>query len=45
MPHLAGGRPTPPQRAAHHLEGDRQAFVDFMGLLDRFPFWFNIVTP
>jgi alkyl sulfatase BDS1-like metallo-beta-lactamase superfamily hydrolase len=27
------------------LEGNRQAFADFVGLLDKFPFWFNIVTP
>ena len=27
------------------LEGKREAFVEFMGLLDNFPFWFNIVTP
>ena len=27
------------------IEGNRQAFTDFMGLLDTFPFWFNIVTP
>src|SRR5262249_62290007 len=27
------------------LEGKREAFVDFVGLLDTFPFWFNIVTP
>ena len=27
------------------IEGRREAFVDFMGLLDTFPFWFNIVTP
>ena len=27
------------------IEGKREAFADFMGLLDTFPFWFNIVTP
>ena len=27
------------------MEGKREAFADFMGLLDTFPFWFNIVTP
>jgi alkyl sulfatase BDS1-like metallo-beta-lactamase superfamily hydrolase len=27
------------------IEGKREAFDDFMGLLDNFPFWFNIVTP
>lgn len=27
------------------VEGNREAFTDFLGLLDTFPFWFNIVTP
>jgi alkyl sulfatase BDS1-like metallo-beta-lactamase superfamily hydrolase len=27
------------------IEGNREAFDEFMGLLDEFPFWFNIVTP
>ena len=27
------------------IEGNRQAVTDFVGLLDTFPFWFNIVTP
>ena len=27
------------------VEGRREAFVEFVGLLDAFPFWFNIVTP
>jgi alkyl sulfatase BDS1-like metallo-beta-lactamase superfamily hydrolase len=27
------------------VEGRREAFTDFVGMLDRFPFWFNIVTP
>ncbi len=27
------------------IEGRREAFVDFVGLLDKFPFWFHIVTP
>jgi alkyl sulfatase BDS1-like metallo-beta-lactamase superfamily hydrolase len=27
------------------VEGKREAFADFMGMLDTFPFWFNIVTP
>lgn len=27
------------------IEGKREAFSEFMGLLDTFPFWFNIVTP
>ncbi len=27
------------------FEGRREAFGEFMGLLDPFPFWFNVVTP
>ena len=27
------------------VDGRPEAFVDFVGMLDRFPFWFNIVTP
>jgi len=27
------------------VDGNRQAFSDFLGLLDTFEFWFNIVTP
>jgi alkyl sulfatase BDS1-like metallo-beta-lactamase superfamily hydrolase len=27
------------------VEGRREAFADFVGMLDKFPFWFNIVTP
>jgi alkyl sulfatase BDS1-like metallo-beta-lactamase superfamily hydrolase len=27
------------------LEGNEQAVTEFLGLLDTFPFWFNIVTP
>jgi alkyl sulfatase BDS1-like metallo-beta-lactamase superfamily hydrolase len=27
------------------IEGRREAFTEFLGLLDTFPFWFNIVTP
>nr|MBW3794140.1 hypothetical protein [Plesiomonas shigelloides] len=27
------------------LTGNKQSVMDFMGLLDNFPFWFNIVTP
>lgn len=27
------------------LEGNKQSVEDFVGLLDTFPFWFNIVTP
>ena len=27
------------------IDGRQQAFTDFLGLLDTFPFWFNIVTP
>jgi alkyl sulfatase BDS1-like metallo-beta-lactamase superfamily hydrolase len=28
-----------------HIEGDQQALLDFIGLLDTFAFWFDIVTP
>jgi alkyl sulfatase BDS1-like metallo-beta-lactamase superfamily hydrolase len=27
------------------IEGNAAAFKEFVGLLDQFPFWFNIVTP
>ncbi|OLP01719.1 hypothetical protein BVU76_13455 [Mycolicibacterium porcinum] len=27
------------------IDGNRASFDEFMGLLDTFPFWFNIVTP
>ncbi|WP_051687100.1 alkyl/aryl-sulfatase [Microbulbifer sp. HZ11] len=27
------------------IDGDSDSFVQFVGLLDNFPFWFNIVTP
>lgn len=27
------------------INGKREAFTEFMGLMDSFPFWFNIVTP
>jgi alkyl sulfatase BDS1-like metallo-beta-lactamase superfamily hydrolase len=27
------------------VEGQREAFDEFVGMLDAFPFWFNIVTP
>ncbi|MGN5152443.1 alkyl/aryl-sulfatase [Aeromonas enteropelogenes] len=27
------------------VQGDQQTFSDFVGLLDKFNFWFNIVTP
>ncbi len=27
------------------VEGKRQSVDEFVGLLDTFPFWFNIVTP
>ncbi|RAV18412.1 alkyl/aryl-sulfatase [Mycolicibacterium sp. GF69] len=27
------------------IDGQQQSFNDFLGLLDTFPFWFNIVTP
>lgn len=42
------GEMTPEQAitsGAMRLEGKREAFVDFVEMLDRFPFWFNIVTP
>ena len=27
------------------IAGNKEAFAEFFGLLDDFPFWFNIVTP
>lgn len=27
------------------VQGNQQTFSDFVGLLDKFNFWFNIVTP
>lgn len=42
------GEMTPDQAIASgdlKVEGRREAFAEFVGLLDRFPFWFNIVTP
>ena len=27
------------------IDGNRSSLDEFMGLLDMFPFWFNIVTP
>jgi alkyl sulfatase BDS1-like metallo-beta-lactamase superfamily hydrolase len=27
------------------IDGRREAFAEFVALLDNFPFWFNIVTP
>ena len=27
------------------IDGNRDSFNEFVGLLDTFPFWFNIVTP
>ena len=27
------------------ITGKKEAFGEFLGLLDSFPFWFNIVTP
>jgi alkyl sulfatase BDS1-like metallo-beta-lactamase superfamily hydrolase len=27
------------------VDGKREAFTEFVGMLDAFPFWFNIVTP
>ena len=50
----AGGTPDHPvaQALAHaiakgdlKMDGKRESFTEFMGLLDSFPFWFNIVTP
>jgi alkyl sulfatase BDS1-like metallo-beta-lactamase superfamily hydrolase len=32
-------------RGQMKLAGNREAFSEFVGLLDVFPFWFNIVTP
>jgi alkyl sulfatase BDS1-like metallo-beta-lactamase superfamily hydrolase len=42
------GEITPEQAIASgdlKVEGRREAFSEFVGMLDRFPFWFNIVTP
>ncbi|HEY8126972.1 MAG TPA: alkyl sulfatase dimerization domain-containing protein [Methylocystis sp.] len=39
---------TPEQAIASgelKVEGKRETFVEFVGLLDKFPFWFHIVTP
>ena len=27
------------------IDGSKEKFDEFFGLLDTFPFWFNIVTP
>jgi alkyl sulfatase BDS1-like metallo-beta-lactamase superfamily hydrolase len=27
------------------VKGSRESLEEFLGLLDDFPFWFNIVTP
>ena len=27
------------------VDGNRDSVSDFIGLMDTFPFWFNIVTP
>lgn len=27
------------------IDGNREILAEFMGLLDTFPFWFDIVTP
>jgi Alkyl sulfatase C-terminal len=27
------------------IDGKKEAFTNFLGLLDTYPFWFNIVTP
>jgi alkyl sulfatase BDS1-like metallo-beta-lactamase superfamily hydrolase len=42
------GKATPQQQVAAgrlRIEGRQDAFGEFLGLLDTFPFWFNIVTP
>jgi alkyl sulfatase BDS1-like metallo-beta-lactamase superfamily hydrolase len=42
------GQSTMPQAIASgqaRLDGRREAFGEFMALLDDFPYWFNIVTP
>ncbi|GLZ89347.1 alkyl sulfatase [Metapseudomonas resinovorans] len=42
------GKATLEQKVASgelKFDGRQQAFGEFMGLLDRFDFWFNIVTP
>ena len=28
-----------------HIEGDPDKLAEFLGLMDTFEFWFNIVTP
>jgi alkyl sulfatase BDS1-like metallo-beta-lactamase superfamily hydrolase len=33
------------ESGAIKIDGKKEAFTDFLGLLDTFPFWFNIVTP
>jgi len=45
---MARGVPAGRVRTAHgdvKIEGQKAAFGDFLGLLDKFDFWFNIVTP
>jgi alkyl sulfatase BDS1-like metallo-beta-lactamase superfamily hydrolase len=45
---LQPGEITPEQEVTSEgpkVEGRREAFAEFVGFLDRFPFWFNIVTP
>ncbi len=37
--------PEANQQGKLQFEGRREAFREFMGLLDKFPAWFNIVTP
>lgn len=42
------GQGTMEQKIANgeiKIEGDQQTFSDFIGLLDKFNFWFSIVTP
>ena len=42
------GKATVPELVAAgriRIDGRQAAFGEFLGLLDRYPFWFNIVTP
>jgi alkyl sulfatase BDS1-like metallo-beta-lactamase superfamily hydrolase len=44
---ILGAAPLPEQIAGGRasVEGDEQVLHEFIGLLDDFEFWFNIVTP
>jgi alkyl sulfatase BDS1-like metallo-beta-lactamase superfamily hydrolase len=33
------------ESGAIKIDGNKEAFTDFLALLDTYPFWFNIVTP